>query len=233
MAEHNMGMYWHWKCAQQYSQNEISIELNARDEFISHKLINDPALNYTIYDIWQFQCLCNGVDFGSIFARRHESKKKKSLKIDGDAIYLFMFFVFFSRWNLIESTLFCSDLVLLLLDQPILRNNKQAMRLRLQQQLRHIMHKERATTRPPTKRRPHRAPMQVSIWMDIWGKHTQQLTIFFSFFDQSPYFMNNLQISCVWSGSGYVHLILFRFLIFFSCNICSFGCCFFFFFSLV
>lgn len=52
--------------------------------------------------------------------------------------------------------------VRLRLDLLIQHNNKRAMRLHLQQQLRHTMHKERATTRQHIKRQPHREPMQVS-----------------------------------------------------------------------
>lgn len=108
-----------------------------------------------------------------------------SLKIDCDAIFSLAFEVFQLKFYQIEYNLF--DLVLLPLDQHILRNNKQATRLHLRQQLRRTMHKERATTRRHIKRRPHREPMQVSILTErICEQPNLTILIFF------PRLNNNL-----------------------------------------
>lgn len=98
-------------------------------------------------------------------------------------------FKFFQlKFYQIEINLF--DSVLLPLDQPILRNNKQATRLHLRQQLRRTMHKERATTRRHIKRRPHREPMQVSILTEqICEQPKLTILIFFSRFKKKKQFM--------------------------------------------
>lgn len=128
------------------------------DAVISQKLENDPARIVHTYDKF------GAVVMASTFDRYlHADMRGKKFHSKSIAMHFFSFAFGFSLLKFNQIGIDLVDLVLLRPDQPIQRNNKRAMRLHLQQQPQHTMHKERATTRRHIKRRPHREPMQVSI----------------------------------------------------------------------